>query len=1560
MDRPCLSCNLQATTKHNPMRRFLPVFLFCFLFAITGFSSLEAQPLHTQLNQSKIFGGEEEKQAIADAINKFLDPAGIKIGELSLSDGESGGKVASGNVSFFGFDNIALKAEIQSTKKIKSIAATFPEAASINADKLSKFLSGKSLSQFLPKSFPLQTGISLKDFNLSFDEKGDSLEQVNINFGIGQYKLEGFDGFAIDGVSVGFILDKPTSPQHKATATISGDGRIGAMPINLSANMSSDPDDLLFSFTASNISIPNLLQAFLSDSRANSLLRFIPASMKSKEISSVTASINPTTKNFSALASTSFGEAEIQFTAATEESKSLMLFALAPPAGFKFSSLSSTLAPMDGIDLSGSALIISTMAEDDAKCNLAALKDEGEIKVEEGVNLLSSIKLSEDLAKLLKVNAIKLRGTCNETFTNMSMNAALDLNIPMGSSVTMKEVVFGLRLGTVNPIELSLGGRIEAQVGKDLLGFNASFAFAPVDQKIKGEFFMAALKKESGAMMNGKLGPDGKSDLPEWTNPFGIPGVGLRKIGVNAGIDFKNPILISSLGLTGAARLGTVSNRSKHIEGDATIVVDITKPTNSLIDITMKNMTILAMIEAFVENASIQGQLRTMLNTGIDQARVLVVPVDGMEAFGKKYNKGVSVSGQLSIAGIKANGDFSINDNGVAGAGSMDPINWGNGIFVLGGRTTDRPQFRFAYTKGSMPSMFVDGKVSLLGISSETTLNLDDKGFEFTTSGKIADMFEATLEAKGQSLGSSGGGIAVRAVLRNDIISRLNQLVTSAIDEQISSVKNSIKATRDKLKTATDNLAAVDKEIFDARRLVASDREAFNLQMLEEKQTALKTQQDLVKTCRENNAASQAKLNGLDGYNPLHWPEIAIYKSAIAANDATIKVATPLITEYSNAVVALGKLPQEFSVDLDPRVSTLILKRQTLQGLYYLAEKGLDVVEGVSVGTLEATKFVMDNVLGGLFDIKSAEFAGVFGLNSEYKANVAFNFTLAKKPYHFTVAIDFKNLGESAKNIARDIVTGNIMKSGYAKSFADEIKKPVTTYRFASDTKSLATATKPPAVLYSYLINLEPTMDADAATTERLGVVLTGNMGSTELLPLTQFGVLQPGKRTTFSVQTEKDLGTLNQIRIQALNAGMTDNLKLNTVAVQPPTGNGAFSSCTNCEIRSGQTAVNLALSVGKKVNYKVTLYGLDKKQVMRATTVTLIGVSGKSEPVTITQYPNEPDAFWSMKREMSLTIPDIGPVQSVQFNNGSADSWILNGMHVENPDGSLMYGFINKPITYNMLMPLAAPSGFRDYTVEITTKSGSPTFGTTENVEMSLNGGKLQISLFPLRGIMRAPGSQVGDNLFLSGQTVRGVFTGYDLGELTHLNLFSADNFADDWQIEKIKLSTYDKGQLKTYVLTNISLTLMPPGRGVSLPLKAAGAADWVGKEFRMENMAFPSYALNVETGTLLAGPIGDGAWSALWRLKKVPGTDYYWIENKWKEGWRMHMEAGPLAAAVIPDGAWSAHWIIQPAPGGGYYIENRYRTGSKIFLSGGKLMASIPSAADMSGAGWMMREIK
>ncbi len=1184
------------------MKHLVHLFFFCIIVFFS--TAIQANGRNNFYSDSTILtkgaASEDEKQAIADAINKYLDVTGIRISDLSLSNTDDGGKEASGKVSFFGFDNIELKAAMTAERKVKSINTTFPDAATITPEKLVKFLSGKSLSSFLPKSFPLNTGITIKDLSIEFDDKGDSLSKVALNFGVGSYTIDGFDGFAIDGMSIGFVLDKPTSPDKKASATVSGDGKIGAIPINLSATMSSDPDDLLFSFTASNISISSLLNSFMSESKANRLLRFIPASFKSKEISSVTASINPTNKNFSALAQTSFGEAEIQFNGATAEDKSTMLFAVAPPAGFKFSQFASTLSPMDAIELSGTALIISTLADEDAKCNLTALKDEGEIKVEQGVNIFSTVKMNADLAKLLKVNAIKLKGTVNETFTNMSMSASLNMNIPMGQNIKMTEVVFGTRLGTINPIEFSIGGKIEATIGQDVVGFNASFAFAPIDQKISGEFFLAALKKNGGPLSTGKLGADGKSDLPEWTNPFGIPGMGLRKLGVSAGIDFKNPILISSLGLTGAARLGTVPDRLKHITGDATIVVDITKPTNSLIDITLDHMTILAMIEAFFDNANIQGQLRTMLNTGIDNARVLVVPVDGMQAFGKTYNKGVAVSGQLSLGGIKANGDFSLNESGVSGAGSMDAVNWGNGAFVLSGRTTNRPQFNFAYSKGSVPSFFIDGKISLLGISSETTASLESNGFSFTTTGKIANMFEATLEGKG-SFTESAKGIYVRAVLRNDLISQLNGMVTGKINEAIQTTKNTLQGTRNNLVKAQNDLKYIEDQIANRTKILQGQKAADVQKIRDEAIRQMNEKQAFINICLANNATSQKRLNELKFWYD-EFERQALY-TAIASNNAAIESAKAAYAISLGTVNATADIVQVFPNDAE--LLRLYADKTAKQVALSIAIAGVDVAQGVSVTVLEAAKFVVNGTLGGIFDIKSAEFAGTFGLNNQYKINTALNFTLANKPYNMVVELDFTNLAASAAKISQDVLGGTLIKPGFAITFAADLKKPITNYSMVSAPKNLS--------------------------------------------------------------------------------AGNTN------VAVVKP----------------------------------------------------------------ITTVP-------------AMNIPVVSP-----------------------------------------------------------------------------------------------------------------------------------------------------------------------------------NVTDWSNRFFRIENLWLAGQRINNERGLLEASVINDGAWSAQWVFKPVPGTEYYWIENRWTGG-RLHVEAGPLELALVKDGAWSAHWILKKIGADLFWIENRWRTGQRINVENGKLESgTIPDGA-------------
>ncbi|MBK6383964.1 MAG: hypothetical protein IPF69_10970 [Chitinophagaceae bacterium] len=1526
----------------------------------------------------------DEKQAIADAINKYLDVAGIKIGDLGVSTTSDGDKEASGNVSFFGFDNINLKAVMSADRKIKSINTTFPDAATISPEKLVKFFSGKSLGSFLPQSFPLSTGISIKDLSIEFDDKGDSLSKVALNFGVGAYAIDGFDGFAIDGMAIGFTLDKPTSPQRKATATISGDGKLGAIPINLSANMSSEPDDLLFSFTASNIGISSLLNSFMSESKANKLLRFIPASFKSKEISSITASINPTNKNFSALAQTSFGETEIQFNGATAEDKSTMLFAVAPPAGFKFSQLASALSPMDGIDLSGTALIISTLADEDAKCNLSALKDEGDIKVEEGVNIFSSIKMSDDLAKLLKVNAIKLKGTVNETFTNMSMQAALDLNIPMGDNITMKEVVFGTRLGTINPIEFSIGGKIEAKIGEDLVGFNASFAFAPIDQKISGEFFMAALQKKNASMVAGNLGPDGKSDLPEWTNPFGIPGVGLRKLGVNAGLDFKNPILISSLGLTGAARLGTVNDRNKHIEGDATIVVDITKPTNSLIDITMKNMTILAMIEAFVDNANIQGQLRTMLNTGIDNGRVLVVPVDGMVAFGKTYNKGVAVSCQLSLAGIKGNGDFSLNESGVAGGGSLDAINWGNGAFIISGRTTDRPQFKFAYTKGSVPTFFIDGKISLLGISSETTASLDANGLEFTTTGKIADLFEATLEGKA-NFSESSKGVYVRASLRNDLISQLNQLVTGKLDEAIASTKKTLQGTRDKLNKAKDDLKEIDTRLATKRAQVTSRRNADLQKMRDEAQRALNESKTVIDWHKSNNTASNKRINELGNW-PWELAEKAALYTAIGFNLGAIEAEQVVYDGYAKTVNGLSDIGKEFPVEVE--LADLYAEKYAKEGALTIALAGVDVAEGVSVATLETTKFVMDQALGGLFDIKSAEFEGTFGLNNQYKINVAFNITLAKKPYNFSAEIDFNNLASSAGKIATDVLSGKLIKPGFAKTFATELKQPVSSNKLVSAPVLLQDITTPkPKVLHTYLVTVETAADADAGSNEKFAVIITGDNGMTEKLTLTKsLNTIPAGEKTTFSVQTEKNVGNITKIQMIPLNASMTDNIKMKSINVEMPAEKkNVHAECTGCVISGGQTTKTIAFDGKKYADYWITISTnmAQNSGTNGSVSLSFKGDAGEYMISDMKRYFPTSTFTTGAVTEVPVSIPDIGQLQKLTIGGGNFfDNWNIGGVIVRDANGVVKAGYCNcsldgnKQVAFNLL----PPDYFADYRIIIQTDNRvGGTFdvdrsGTDSKEYLTIIGDKGQTERIDLGNVMTAsPGVFGLENLFEAGSSNFGYITTKNIGTIQRIIIdhVPLTAFEDKWDIKNLVIESYSNGnknvatvrdlaidkrssgfqrpvELRTEKITTTKPVVNPP---ITTPVKEPAKpvtnqptapvtpAAISNKIVRIENLWKTTDRIHIETGAITATPINDGAWSAQWLLKPVPGTNYFWIENKWKPDHRINVENGAIAAGPIQDGAWSAHWELKKYSEGVYWIENRWKTGERIHVENGKL---------------------
>ena len=85
--------------------------------------------------------------------------------------------------------------------------------------------------------------------------------------------------------------------------------------------------------------------------------------------------------------------------------------------------------------------------------------------------------------------------------------------------------------------------------------------------------------------------------------------------------------------------------------------------------------------------------------------------------------------------------------------------------------------------------------------------------------------------------------------------------------------------------------------------------------------------------------------------------------------------------------------------------------------------------------------------------------------------------------------------------------------------------------------------------------------------------------------------------------------------------------------------------------------------------------------------------------------------------------------------------------------------------------------------------------------------------------------------------------------------------------------------------------------------------------KYYRIENRWKTKERLHIENGKLESTPIKDGAFSAMWEIKRAPATNKsFWIVNRWKPDQRIHVENGKLECSKIHDGANSAFWYLKP----------------------------------------------
>ncbi len=1422
---------------------------------ITG---LPFQPLFSQM-------ANPIDDKVKTALSLFVPASELSVTGLQVVNNADGSKTAKGNISIFHSNAVGMEGVLSADTKVKSLKLTFPASFAIDIEQLNGFFGGPSLKKSLPAGFPTSTGLTLQSMEMNFESNGTTLEVFKVNLGVVKYEILGLKGFSIEQVGLEISANKPTKPERSLSGTLSGNGQIGAFPLTLSSTLSTDPADISFTGRINAISIATILNSFVDGAEATTMLGLIPEVFKSASIDTLTLSINPATKTFKGLGNTSFGTMELQVRGASGGKKPSMQLGVAPPASFKFADVAPILAPLDGIELSRTAFIVSTLADDELSTELPGLEDQKGSLVK-GVNMFSTIKFEPDLAKMMKADELNLQGFISENGSSAGMSAALGLNLDFSSSVSLKKVMFSTIVRSSVPvIEFGISGLLEAMVGKDRLSFQAGVKCNPFELKFSGDIFMQALKKENSAEVLATIGADDKSEPPEWTEPFGIPGFGLNKLGGSAGIDVKFvPIFLNKLGFLAQARLGTVADRSKHIRGALITVVDVTNPANSLFQMNLTNLKILSIIEAFQENPPISGILRTMLDVGLDSGKVLVVPTDGIVAFGKTYTRGISFSAGISIAGLKGRMDFSLNDEGITGSGSIDPINLGDGVFKVEGRNTDRPQVNFKLMKNSFPELLIDGKATLLGISSETFISFNADTFEFITAGKFLNLFEAIIEVKGTSFNQvNNPGFRIRASLRNDLVAELNRLATQAIDDASKSTKETLMASRKELEDARVLYTEVDGRLQQRMAEITSRREADLRRMREEAQRSMNEKQSVINYHQGNINSINAKLVDMyanaSWWKPWTYAAIAVQESAKLFHQTAIETEHLAYAGYSETVKGLATLGDNFPKEIEQ--TDLFIERGAKFAAVETAIAGVDVADGVSQVGLSAAKAIVDGALGGIVDIRTAEIELNLGLENKNTFMVGFNITFLKSPYNFKAAIDFNNLAGSAATLGKDIVSGTLLKPGFSSTFgADlEAKKKLVKMPTGAIANTLTTESKiityegnelppPPPPVFTYTVTVETADSLNAGSAARFEVSILGANGNLMHLPLAKelFSAFQPGSKKTFSFYSNQNIGKIQRISIKPIESTLTDNLIVSGIGVSSSIDPMyQFSVCPSCDINSSSFAKTLGFDGRAYTDYSLLI---STRNVKDAGTdedirVKLIGEKGESEEILLNVWAKENAFEKNTVDQYNISIPEIGALKSV-FDSARhkvsplTDMWGFGGITVRSANGTVQSAYCNCEMTNSFrTLPLESPNDFAELKVKVKTLDETSA-GTDATISMIILddknnnlSGNLElhkiITSTSTTGFEFIFGDDVLINLFERGQTDLGFITTKKFGCIKTIRLKNTPTLGipDEWNMEFIELKIGEKlFRTKSGLQINnseaqVEMELIDPGKTITCP---------------------------------------------------------------------------------------------------------------------------------------------
>lgn len=674
--------------------------------------------------------------------------------------------------------------------------------------------------------------------------------------------------------------------------------------------------------------------------------------------------------------------------------------ALVPEPTWKLSSLSDVLAPLDGLSFSNTALVLSS-AENGAFLLPGVPALGAGRNVGRGLNLTANVSfVGTGVDQLIGLQRLDVRASIGPSLDDFALEAGVAGEFTLADGVVLRQVRLRLKPAP-SSFDLLLLGNVSVTTNDETLVFLGGVAVTP-----NGASFQATM---TGI----------------WNEPFGARGVVLSNLAVELGISFQG---VPSIGLTGQMAIGTA-------EGGAGFKFDSAVPSRSMIAVWFNRLDLAeilgAMCDASIGKAIPPGLSKTLLAVRYEDVDFRIVP-QPTQIGAVRYQQGIRFAGRMHMWGLAGDADVSIDYvKGIQVDAGIDAIRLGQVFALTGPEGRERPELHFVLSPTQLPSLELSGSVTMLGLTRAVLLSISDEGFRFMMSGKLFDVFEASLDVSGGDLASTDN-IRVKAVMRNELLAYLTKHGGEAIEKATEVAVSQLAAARGEVARLESSLKSLDGDIDAMRRTVEKERErdaakvrdaqaqvdaakrdleAVDKQVMAQRQVIDKERRNAqreVENAQRSVLNAQGSLDALDAQidnandkikklkkdikkkkdwfddssdleKSWRWAEYSAYvaekNAEIIAQQAYIETLKASKKAASGALEAAKKTLEAskgaivtFPIDADPRMVPLLAARETAAAALEVAKKGLQAVEA----TIQKFPVEADPRVAGLLAAKES------------------------------------------------------------------------------------------------------------------------------------------------------------------------------------------------------------------------------------------------------------------------------------------------------------------------------------------------------------------------------------------------------------------------------------------------------------------------------------------------------------------------------------------------------------------------------------------------------------